>query len=789
MSRPSLIGIRVPRIEDDRLLTGRGSYVADIALPDAVEVAIVRSQFSHGHITAIDSEEARGSPGVLGVYTAADLVDVQPFPDFYEYARPVKIFPLQRDRVRYVGAPVAAVVAEDRYLAEDARQKVLVDIEPLDALASIEAAMAPDAVRLFDDWPDNNLVHVPIREDKEIDAVFERCRTIGGRFTIQRHTGVPIETRGVVAEFRDGRLTVWSTTQFPHIARTMLSYVLPLAEEDIRVIAPDIGGGFGIKAEFYPEEVLVSWLAMKLGRPVRWIEDRYEHFVASAHARDEVIDMEAAVEEDGTVVALRGTVYQDAGSGEIYPAGFNPSFVLAGSLTGPYKIPLQSVGVTAVVTNKTPSGAYRGFGIPEAAFVMERLLDKAAGEIGMDRAEIRRKNLLDSDDLPFTTASGAMIDSGSHREAFERIVALTKERVEYHRSMHAADDRVHIGSGIANYVEGVTPQYFGTSGHWTTQDSCALTVNPDGTVLVSSGVSTAGQGLASMLATLTAESLGVGLEDVRVVIGDTDRAPYGLGGWGSRSTNVAAGALERAAKIVRDKGIRIASHMLEAAPADIEIDAGSFHVKGSDQPAVTWAQIGTAANVRTFELPPGEDPGLQATEFYDPPGVDVDVDENGKGNFAASYTNATHAAIVKVDVGSGEVKVIEFLIAHDCGVVINPLIVSGQVHGGVAQGIGGALYEELFYSDEATPMATSFLDYHMPTAAEVPPMLLEHFESPAPDMAFGAKGAGEAGIIGPAPAIAAAVEDALADFGIANIASTPIAPPFVRRLLREAASS
>ena len=481
-------------------------------------------------------------------------------------------------------------------------------------------------------------------------------------------------------------------------------------------------------------------------------------------------------------------MYQDAGSGEAVPAGFAPAHVTAGGLTGPYKIPLSAVGVTSVVTNKTPSGAYRGFGAPEAAFAMERIMDKAANKLGLDRLKIRRRNLLERSDLPYTNAVGSEYDSGSHRLAFERLVELAEASVARWRKEYEGVPTVRIGTAATNYVEGGTPTYFGTTGHWASQDSASVRMNPDGSVVVLVGVQAMGQGLVSMLTTLTAESLGVPASDVRVVMGDTDRTPYSLGAWGSRSTNVASGALEKAVDEIVGKGLLIAAHLLEASPDDLEVQSGGFGVRGSPDSRVSWKEVATTANILVMNLPDGVDPGLEATAFYDPPGLDHVPNADGKMNACAAYTNASQAAVVKVDITTGHVELLDYLIVHDCGTLINPLIVEGQIAGGIAQGIGGAILEEFHYDEYGNPQSTSFLDYHLPSAAEVPPIHIEHIETPALLLPWGAKGVGEAGIVGPAPAIAAAVEDALAEFGIDEITRTPISPPMVLRLLRPEAT-
>jgi len=544
-----------------------------------------------------------------------------------------------------------------------------------------------------------------------------------------------------------------------------------------------VGGGFGCKWHLYPEELLVSWLAWKLRRAVRWIEDRAEHMLSAVQARDAVWELEAAVEPDGRVAALRGRVLQDVGSADTFPLGFGPSFTGAGVLTGPYRIEHQKVDVVAVVTNKTPSGAYRGYGAPEAQFAMERLLDRCARAAGVDPLDLRRRMMLRSEDLPRTTPTGAVLDSGSYVEAFDLAVGRAREGLEKARGQRRGNPRVRVGMGISNFVEGTGASAVGDTGLWGTQESVALRFDPDGGLTVSSGVTTTGQGVTTMLATMAADSVGVPLEHVRVVIGDTDSAPYGLGGWASRSTIVAGGAMLKAADVIRDKALRIAGHLLEAAAEDVVIEDGVLHLAGSPDRFVTWKDVAHTAYVRVKDLPSDIDPGLEAMAMYVPPGVDHEPRGDGRMNASPTYDNATVAAVVEVDVETGDVTILEYLVAHDCGTLINPVIVEGQIAGGVAQGIGGALLEEFPYGPDGQPLATTFMDYLLPTATEVPPVAIWHFESPSPNTALGVKGAGEAGTIGAYAVVAAAVEDALAEFGVGDIAEMPLTPATVLRLL------
>jgi aerobic carbon-monoxide dehydrogenase large subunit len=784
--RPNFIGARVARVEDDRLVAGRGTFVGDLDLPGMVEMAVLRSHVAHARLKEIRTDVALQRPGVVAVVTGADLADVKPFPDFFDYVRPVAAFPLCRDRIRYVGAPLAAVVAESRYTAEDALEALDVQYEELPGLGSIEAALAPDAPRLFDGWPDNRMMDVPGSNLAVTDAFQAASRIVRGRYSVQRHAAVPIETRASLAEFRQGRLTLWTGQQSPHIARTMLSYVLPLPERDIRVVAPDVGGAFGCKCHVYAEDVLVCWLAMRLGRPVRWVEDRAEHLVATVHSREHVIELEAAVGDDGRIEAIRSHVTQDVGAEDnVWFSGINVSFVSAGHVTGPYRIPHAENHVTCVVTNKTPAGAFRGFGIPEMVFALERLVDRIAAETGVDRFDLRRSMLIGNDELPYVSATGGVYDSGSFRGAFERCLELARKSFDSARTRFAADPSVRVGLGLATYAEGTAPTYFGTTGHWTAHDAASIRVEPDGSVVVSVGVTTTGQGTTTMVATLASDALGIDRDRVNVQIGDTDLCPYGLGGWGSRSAVIGGGAVLKAAAQIRQKILRIAAHMLEADPEDLLIEHGSVHVRGSDRPSVSIADVATAAIVRTVDLPADIERGLDATATYEPPGLEHRPDRLGRINGAAAWANATHAAVVKVELETGQVEILDYLVTHDCGPIINPPIVDGQVVGGVAQGIGGTLYEHLAYGDEGQPVATSFMDYLIPTATEIPTMVVEHFETPSPNMPLGVKGVGEGGVIGVPGAVGNAIADALAEFGI-EVDATPYSPALVRARIREA---
>lgn len=778
--QPKHVGARTARREDAELLHGRGQYVADIRPTGVVEAVFIRSEVAHGAIRKVDLSRVREHPETIFAGTADDLAGVSAYPDRIVYQQPVAQFPLQRDRVRYVGAPIGVIVASSRYVAEDLLELVDTEIDDLEPVVSIEDALRPDAPLLYDSWPSNKVLDFAL-SNPEVEALIAAGPSMKGSFRMQRQAPCPMETRGVVAEYRRGRLTVWSSCQSPHILRSTLADVLNLPERSIHVIAPHVGGGFGGKTHQYPEEMVVPWLAMHLGRPVRWIEDRTEHMISSVHARDQVMNLEAAYDPtSGRITALRSEILCDVGSGEIAMPGTCTSLVSAACLTAGLKIPTYVTSTTCVVTNKTPSGAYRGFGGPEAVFAMSLLIDKIARAVNRSSADVQREMIFAPEDMPYLQPSGARIDSGSHREGFEKIISNIESRLDQRRSEYGSDPNVRVGSAACQYVEPTVPTYFGTSGHWVSHDASSIRIEPDGGALVTSGVTSFGQGTESAIAAVVADALGMDPADVTVVTGDTDSCPYGLGAWGSRGAVMLAGSVLMAANTVRSKACEIAAGLLEADAADIVISDGGFHVSGTPSRSVPWRTIAQTSSIRTHELPPGMEPGLEATSFYDPPNLDHFPNAAGRMNGAASWASGAQGAIVKVRLDTGEVEILDYFVVHDCGPVINPAIVEGQVVGAIAQGLAGAMYEEVRYSAEGQPMSTTFMDYSLPTAVEMPIVVLDHFETPAPEMPLGLKGVGEGGTIGTAAVIAGAVNDALAEFGV-ELAETPITPYLVRR--------
>ena len=785
------VGRSEPRREDRGPLTGGSRYVADVRIAGMLEVVFVRSPEAHARIVSIDTSEALALHGVEAVFTAADLAEVASFPDYLSHIGPVRQRPLAEDRVRYVGAPYAAVVAADRYLAEDAAALVAAGtvFEPLPAVADLDQAMASGAPKLYDGWNGNLSVDIGYHRP-EVDRAFaEADHTFAERYISQRQTGLPIETRGVVADTDGDDLTVWTSTQSPHIVRTTIASMLGVPEPRVRVVHPVMGGGFGVKTHIYPEDVVVPWVARRLRRPARWIEDRMESLVASVHARDQRHDVEVAYDGDGTIRAVRCTSILDLGSGEIFYPGTAPVAVTNGCLTGAYDLHDVQTRSVAVVTNKTPSGAYRGFGVPESTLVMERIIDRVARLTSTDRVELRRRMLLQPGQTPYVMHAGGRIDSGSHTESFEQALELAGPALQRAQTRHARDPDVRVGVGYANYVEPTSPSYFRTTGHWGGGDAATVRVDPDGSVRVAVGLSAFGQGAETTAAQLAADALGVSPSDVTVVLGDTERAPYGLGSWGSRGAMMLTGSVMLASERLLAKARAIAAHMLEAAEADVVLADGAFHVAGSSQPSISWARVATAAWVRKVDLPDGMEEGLETSGYYHSEHLEHQPDDTGRFNSAASWSNGAHIGIVSVRLSTGEVTVEDYIVVHDCGTVINPALVEGQIHGGVAQGIAGAMYEHLQYdSDTAYPRFASFMDYLVPTCAEVPRLSIDHFESPAPDQPLGVKGCGEGGTIGPPAVVMGAVSDALSEWGV-DLTECPVTPVAVRAALRAAEAS
>ncbi|MEA2402909.1 MAG: aerobic carbon-monoxide dehydrogenase large subunit [Thermoleophilaceae bacterium] len=775
--RPGNVGARVPRIEDPRFLTGKARYIDDLAFPNALHAAFVRSPYAHARILSVDATAALELEGVAAVYSGADLESVVG-PLTAGGGRPEIIATEQRvlpvDRALYAGEPVVVVLAESRYLAEDACELVRVKWEALPAVLNPEEAMRPDAPILHEGAPDNNTGHI---EDSagEVEGAFARAdHVFFSRFHTGRYAAMPLEPRGVAAEWDDGEgvMRLWSATQIPHVIRRALSTPLGILENRIEVIAPMLGGGFGLKSHVFVEEALLCALARLVGRPVKWIEDRYEHLAASTHAKELIAEMELAVAADGTFLGLRGHYTTDAGAYSCIPytAMINTldGATISASL---YAIENVAYVVDAPFTNKCQMGAYRGIGWGPVQTAREVLIDQAAAALGRDPVELRLQNIIPS--APYRAALGQTYDGGSYREAVERVCELVDYQDFRARQARLREEGRYIGIGITPYIEvaGLSSEMArANSLNDAYTDQSRVTVEPDGSVTITTGLHSHGQGHETTFAQVAADRLGVTMDSIRLVQGDTRITAYGMGTFASRSAVIGTGVISKAAAVVRERMVDIAAHMLECAPEDVDLVDGRAAVAGVPNRFVTVADIAQFAYWGGVEQPPELDYDLSAIGSYKPGEV---------------YTNGAIAAIVEVDVETGEIDLQKIVTVTDCGTMLNPMIVEGQVAGAVAQGIGGALYEDIVYSDDGQLLTTSLMEYLYPTTAEVPPMVLEHIETPSPNTEGGVKGVGEAGTIATPGAIANAIADALRPFGV-RIESSPIGPSQVLDLLQGA---
>ena len=779
-ARPKLIGARIKRTEDPRLLTGSGAFTDDRQVMRVLHVAFRRSDQPHARIRAIDCAAARAAPGVVAVLTAEDLAgSVKPL---FATSRMVNyhatpILPLARGKVRYVGEPVVGVIAEDRYLAEDALELLAIDYEPLPALVDPEKAALPGAPLLHEEAGTNVLVSREFKRG-EPDEVFASAPVrVAGRFRMHRKTPVALEARACLAEYEPGRdaLTLYSSTQVPGIVRDALATALDLPGHRVRVVAPDVGGGFGGKASLYPEEIFVCAAARRLGRAVKWTSDRMEDLAANTQAFDEIVDAELALDHEGRILALRADAIGDAGAGSIYPwtAGLEPVQVVS-FLPGPYRIQHYRGRARAVATSKAPTGAYRGVGRPISTFVMERLIDMAAAKAGIDASELRRRNLLALDELPYKVASGIVWDKSAFHECLNRACAVIDyDGLRAQQKAARAAGR-WFGIGMACYAEltGLGSRISVAPGMPinTGTETAIIRIDSTGAVTAAFGIAAHGQGLETTLAQIVAEHLGAPFADIRIVHGDSAAVPGGTGTYASRSLVLAGGAATLAAQALREKVLKAAAHLLEASAADLVAEDGKISVAGTDR-SVSFREVARAVYSEMGRLPPDARDELAASKTYDP--------------VFGTTTSATHIAAVEIDPETYEVRVERFAVAEDCGKLVNPLIVDGQVHGGVAQGIGAALYEEVVYDDQGQINTASLADYLVPSACEIPSMQVAHVESESPTTLGGFRGMGEGGTIGAPAAVANAVADALSPLGI-EINELPITPERLFRLIAAA---
>jgi carbon-monoxide dehydrogenase large subunit len=767
------VGQRTPRVEDPRLTTGRGRYIADIRLPNMLEAVFVRSSEAHARIISIDAEAALALPGVVAVLTLADFEGYadkrlpQPLPHPSIKMSPTQYL-LAKDEVCYVGEAVAMVLAENRYVAEDAANLVMVEYESLPALVDVRAASRGDAPRVNHQVESNIVASIAARFG-DSDAVFASAPHVFQESYVQhRGGGHSMEGRGVVAsnDATTGALSIWTSSQTPHMVRRWVAEYLGRDENETRIIVPDVGGGFGPKAGVYPEEYCVPLAALKLGRPIRWVEDRRENFVATNHQRDSLWELEVAADASGKILGIRGKVLVDAGA--YLPYGIVLALTSLHPFPGPYSIPAINVGLDVVLTNATPTSVVRGAGRPNVAFVLERLVDLIARKLELDRAEVRRRNFIKKDQFPYATGAilpsgdSVVFDSGDYEASLD-LVLRSSDYANFPARREAAKKQGrYLGLGIASYNEdtGMGPY-----------EGATVRVLPSGRIVVQTGTSSQGQGHATMLAQVCADQLGVTPEQVRVEAGDTGTFPLGIGAVGSRMAVVAGSAVHLAAKQVREKAIKLAAKMLEAAEGDLELVDGTVRITHTPEKGLTLAQLAKRmAGSLAIPLPTGFTPGLEATAFHN-----VTL---------PTYANGTNVAEVEVDIETGQVKLVNYFVAHDCGRLINPMLVDGQIIGGVVHGIGNALFERMMYDESGQPITMNYGEYLLPTAPEMPPIHVEHVETPSPINPLGLKGAGEGGTIPATAAIISALENALSHTGV-RICEYPVSPQKLLDLIGE----
>jgi aerobic carbon-monoxide dehydrogenase large subunit len=776
------IGASLPRREDHRLLTGRGTFVDDVSRQGQLHACFVRSPLPAARILSIDKAAALATPGVQAVFDAQDLhltglTAALERPEFRPTTMPI----LAEDQVRYQGEPVALVIADSPYSAEDGAEVVDVDYEPLPVTASLAASLAPDAPWVHQDAPGNLFVDLPMFHDPDLDELLAGAALLVSRtFSSGRLSAAPMEARACLAEWvdRDEQLVVHASSQAPHQLRTGIALALGLPERRIRVIAPDVGGGFGGKLGVGREEVAVAAAAHRLRRPVKWAEDRRENLSASWHGHEQEYRVSAGFDADGTIVGLDVDIRCDVGAYSMFPFSCAVEPLMAATeMPGCYKLRRYRARARGVATNKAPTAPYRGVSRPQIVFVMERLMDIAARSLGLSAPDIRRRNLIGPSDFPYQGVTGICYDSGSYRESLDLAERQLESEGWLERREEASTQGRMVGIGYACFSERTA---FGTPVMGQRRmtmtpgyDVSHISMDPTGDVVVTSGTTSHGQGHETTFVQIVADQLGIHPDSVKLRQGDTDLVSYGWGTWGSRSIVIGGGAVKVAAERLADRIREVAGHMLEADPADLELRHGRVEVRGDPSAAVLINDVARFAHFRTQELGTHHDSLLEASGSYDPPGT---------------FSNATHAVVAEIDPGTGHVSILRYLVVEDCGVLINPAIVDGQVRGGVAQGIAAALFEELTYEESGQLVGANLMDYLIPTAMEIPPISITHLQTPSAFSATGAKGMGEGGTIGAPAAVVNAVNDALRHQAI-ELNAIPVRPGDILDLLNPGQST
>ena len=768
-------GARITRLEDPALLTGQGRFVDDLKLPGMLHAAFVRSPHAHARIQGIDTTAARAMPGVHAVFAADDMpgrIATDQIPMLVPnpaIRTPRTQIALARDEVCYVGQTIAVVVAESRHLAEDAAAMVTIDFQELPAASDCRDAVKPSAARVHSDIASNIAAFVPMSYG-DVEAAFKNApHVFEEEMYLHRGAAMTLEGRAVLAshDTATDMLNVWSSTQTPHLCRGTLADLFERDLESIRVIAPLVGGGFGTKAPFYPEEAVIPAAAMKLGRPVKWQEDRREHFLAATQERDQYWTVAIAVDNDGKILGLRGAMLHDTGA--YLPWGIIVPFIAATTFPGPYVVPAYKIEATVALTNRVPTTVVRGAGRPQAVFAMERLMDRVARELKIDRAELRARNIIQPHQMPyapgltFRDGKPLVYASGDFPKSQRRAIELSGYDGFRARQTQARAQGRHIGIGIGNYVEGTGLGPF---------EGVTIRVLPNGKVAVATGATTQGQGTGTTIAQIVADQVGCRMEDIVMTVGDTGAISQGVGAFASRQAINAGSSAMIAGENVRKQVIATAARAIGIPESEIDVDEGKAIARTGNKPSLTFGELARMAQgMPGFSFAAGQTPGLEHTAYFTPP--------------QASYCNGTHVVEVEVDPMTGGVALLKYTVAHDSGNIINPMIVDGQVQGGVAHGIGNALFEWMKYDDGAQPLTTTFQDYLLPAAPDVPGCHIEHIETPNPLNPLGVKGAGEGGTI-PAPAaIVAAIEDALSPFGV-HFCDMPLTPERIVAALRQA---
>jgi carbon-monoxide dehydrogenase large subunit len=772
-----MFGSSIKRREDPRLITGEAKYLDDIQLPGMLHAAILRSPYAHARIKSIKTERASNLPGVVAVFTGRSFEDLNPLPCAWQaggvenQVNTPRV--LEIDKVTFTGAGIAAVVAEDRYTAEDALALIDVEYEPLPVVVDAEQAVEPGAPQLHENAPNNICMDWTCGDGAATDQAIAQAEVVvRQRLLNQRLIPTPMETRGAVAQYLSatGEFTVWMTSQAPHVMRLLMTaFVFGIPETKMRVISPQIGGGFGTKIFLYPEYCLVAAMAQKLGRPVKWMETRKENYIATTHGRDHITDIEVGARRDGTITALKVNTFANLGGTLSTIAPGIPTTLYGRMLSGAYKIPNIYCRVLGVYTNTGMVDAYRGAGRPEATYVIERAVDLVAHELNMDPADVRARNFVPSNEFPYDPAgilAGLKYDSGDYHKTLDKALQMLDYQAFRQEQAQARQQGRYLGVGFSSYVEmcGVAPSaWVGLPGQgWGAGlwESANVRVHLTGKVVVTTGSQPHGQGQETTLAQIVADELGIPIDDIIVQHSDTLGTPFGYGSYGSRSAAVGAVAVYNSLQRVKDKARRIGAHLLEADPEDVVYEDGQVYVKGSPDKAKTIQEVAGAAAL-AYNLPPGMEPFLDDTSYYDPPNC--------------TFPFGTHLAVVEVDAETGQVQLKRYIAVDDVGKMINPLIVEGQVHGGIAQGIAQALWEGAVYDENGQLLSGTLMDYAIPKAEFFPRFELAHTETPSPVNPLGVKGAGETGAIASTPAVVNAVIDALAPLGIRSL-DMPLTP-------------